>query len=772
MNSFVFMIPSVRFDYIIWVAISKYQTPPKGGKGGCTFIAWISIFEVSWEVFGVAGVSGMEEDSPQPSAPCNGANGEVVNLEDDPLRIDESFESFVKRLGAEYDEPLDSSAKSPESEWDTSLVTRPHVASADVAVPSRDYHALLFTARVDLAEDQDLKLPWETGILKTIFDEESDIVSLPSQVLSVSGDVLGAWVDDSGASSSQEPKEKTLCWLSRDISLPVHACAVKVMPDRDFFQELEILWEHAIDKWLRVFEILGYPGLLGELLSLELQQPEGGRTRPMVRDAMGIKSPRTAIKRALAVLKYFKWLQSSKETWDPWSPSSCIDYMAVGNTKGPIPSKGLSLLEAFRFCRFVLSIPVPEQLLENPLVRGRASRLGAEKVDYNPARSLKASEVLILERRMLADMDVVDKYMLGAVLFCIFSRSRWSDIKYLDQIWVEKDHYEGEVFGFIEARTRHHKSATSLGKKQRSMPLVCPLLGISGCHWVDSWIQACDELGVVLSDRPFGPLCRAAAPSGGLCKRAVTTEEISVFLNAVLSSTDPASSHSLKHTTLEWASAYGIDEDARKLLGHHSLSGDKALAVYSRDLLNRPLQLYCSMLRNIRLDHFRPDESRTSRLIDSMNIQAGIERKNSVVNRPVAASEPEERAESEDSRPSAPHEVQRISASEDGDSSSSSSSASEESNEDLQHDFEKHDWIGGPVWRNCRSKVVHKVSHSDSLTACGRQVDPSRFEHLQSGCSTLFARCGICFRGEVIASVGGLADAFKSTSAKRARKDK
>lgn len=575
----------------------------------------------------------MEEDTSQPSAPSNGANGEVVNLEDIQQNDDESFENFVRRLDAEYIEPVDSPAKSPESEWDTSLVNRPHLESTDVAVPSRDYHALLFTARVDSAEDQDLKLPWETGILKTIFDEESDVVSLPSQVLSVSGEVLGAWVDDSGASSSLEPKEKTLSWLSRDISLPVHACAVKVMPDRDFFQELEILWEHAIDKWLRVFEILGFPGLLGELLSLELQQPEGGRTRPMIRDAMGIKSPRTAIKRALAVLKYFKWLQSNKEVWDPWSPSSCIDYMAVGNAKGLIPSKGLSLLEAFRFCRFVLSIPVPEQLLENPLVRGRASRLGAERVDYNPARSLKASEVLLLEKRMSTDMDLVDKYMLGAVLFCIFSRSRWSDIKYLDQIWVEKDHYEGEVFGFVEARTRHHKSATSLGKKQRFMPLVCPLLGISGCHWVDSWMQACDELGVVFSNRPFGPLCRAAAPDGGLCKRAVTTEEISTFLNAVLVSTDPASSHSLKHTTLEWASAYGIDEDARKLLGHHSLSGDKALAVYSRDLLNRPLQLYCSMLRNIRLDHFRPDESRTSRLIDSMNIQAGIGKKGSVVDK-------------------------------------------------------------------------------------------------------------------------------------------
>ncbi len=29
------------------------------------------------------------------------------------------------------------------------------------------------------------------------------------------------------------------------------------------------------------------------------------------------------------------------------------------------------------------------------------------------------------------------------------------------------------------------------------------------------------------------------------------------------------------------------------------------------------------MLRNIRLDHFRPDESRTSRLIDALKLQAG-----------------------------------------------------------------------------------------------------------------------------------------------------
>ena len=66
-----------------------------------------------------------------------------------------------------------------------------------------------------------------------------------------------------------------------------------------------------------------------------------------------------------------------------------------------------------------------------------------------------------------------------------------------------------------------------------------------------------------------------------------------------------------------------MDEPARTLLGHHELQGARSMAVYSRDMLTRPLQLYCSMLKNIRGDHFRPDESRTSRMLDLMKIQQG-----------------------------------------------------------------------------------------------------------------------------------------------------
>ena len=103
-------------------------------------------------------------------------------------------------------------------------------------------------------------------------------------------------------------------------------------------------------------------------------------------------------------------------------------------------------------------------------------------------------------------------------------------------------------------------------------------------------------------------------------------------------------------------------------------------------------------------------------------------------------------------------------------SSSSSSSTSDDEGGDDQHDFERHDWITGPVWRNKRSKVVHETARSPALTFCGRTVDVARFELLDDGCSTLFARCSLCFRGEVISTMDGLAEAFDTTRSKRARR--
>ena len=426
----------------------------------------------------------------------------------------------------------------------------------------------------------------------------------------------------------------------------------------------------------------------------------------------------------------------------------------------------------------MLEIPIPEQLLCDPQLRGRAQRLMAEKEEYRPARPLKVAELASLERLIETHSNPIDVYLLGAIIFAVLSRSRWSDLKLIHQIWIEKVDFNGELYGFVEARTRHHKTATTLAKKQRYMPLVAPVLGVTTVDWTKYWLEAMISLEVDLTAEPFGALCKAPSHEGKLCRRSCTTEEIGVFLNKVLKTTQETcvTSHSLKHTTLSWCAAYGMDEPARTLLGHHELQGAKAMTVYSRDLLTRPLQLYCSMLANIRLDHFRPDESRTSRMVDLMRLSATgqptIEKQNTLVlDKKMAPDAVRSEDELEPTSPlgteAAPTDGQQHEQAESSDIASTSSSSTDSSDDGAES--QPAAGIPGPVWRNIRSHVVHKCSPVKRQTQCGRLADAEHFEYLADGCSTLNARCSRCFKGEVITSVDGLVEALDQSRAKRQR---
>ena len=130
---------------------------------------------------------------------------------------------------------------------------------------------------------------------------------------------------------------------------------------------------------------------------------------------MGIKSPRTCIKRAQTMLQYLSWLQMQFAEISPWDRFQCLQYLRFDGQSRQSASKGLTLLEALRFSRFVLGIPVPETLLSDPQLRGRAQRLMAEKETYKPARPLKVSELKSLEKAMQDSQNPIDVYMLGAV---------------------------------------------------------------------------------------------------------------------------------------------------------------------------------------------------------------------------------------------------------------------------------------------------------------------------------------------------------------------
>ena len=67
-----------------------------------------------------------------------------------------------------------------------------------------------------------------------------------------------------------------------------------------------------------------------------------------------------------------------------------------------------------------------------------------------------------------------------------------------------------------------------------------------------------------------------------LSARSVTSKEISDFLNSALELEGDkcVTSHSLKRTTLAWASKYGLPEPTRAMLGHHEIPG-QSMACYS-----------------------------------------------------------------------------------------------------------------------------------------------------------------------------------------------
>ena len=72
----------------------------------------------------------------------------------------------------------------------------------------------------------------------------------------------------------------------------------------------------------------------------------------------------------------------------------------------------------------------------------------------------------------------MDTSVLGGLVFCLYSRSRWSDLKMLLCIWVDFDS-DDQVSGFVEARTREPQDQQH-GKDQKT----CNALGCT-LSWCD-----------------------------------------------------------------------------------------------------------------------------------------------------------------------------------------------------------------------------------------------------------------------------------------------
>ena len=114
--------------------------------------------------------------------------------------------------------------------------------------------------------------------------------------------------------------------------------------------------------------------------------------------------------------------------------------------------------------------------------------------------------------------------------------------------------HETGIYGFIEARTRVHKTGTSEEKKAMQMPLVAPIQGLLSKPWSLVWKESLEFFGLLPGGDKFGALCRPVDKDQNLYKRSAISAEASDVLRFFTqdpdapdsSRVDPKTSRSLK----------------------------------------------------------------------------------------------------------------------------------------------------------------------------------------------------------------------------------
>ena len=669
--------------------------------------------------------------------------------------------------------------------------------SSAASVGDADINRLLFEAQVSAIPDALPSLPWEVGPFKHIFGSD----------VGVEAPVFRMPVPLAAPETACPPPVPV---TRNKAGKRVHAClfhsCVSKRSNEDEMTE-DTLWSIALSKWRTIFALTNHQGQVGSMLVDSFWAGDNKSREAIIRDVMGLKAPRTAYKRANELLRCFRFHVDRLGSAWPWDTKSVASYLqTLEGSKGEA-SATLGLFQAMKFAFHVLDIPFDNSLLADKRMQGRAKRLVADSGPLKQAEALTVQQVIQVELK-LVDNETCDqdRFLIGGMLFALYSRSRWSDHRHLEFIVFDLDE---RGVGFIEAQTFYHKTRNTRKASKRAMPLVCPAVSLAGVDWISSWYKAGVNLGFDWGARPLGALVLTPCETG-LTKRRCSSNEATELLRNLLDldSSSGVSSHSLKSTTLTWCGKRGLSESDCLLLGHH-VTGSKSRAVYSRELLSAPLRAYTALIQEICDGDFRPDSSRSGWLSEKALLrlrpdgrefsfmrappqdaaQQGspgmtLEEYNDILSGGTPEAASRDRSDSfvcveapgvaTSPGPSEPNgngsDVERTSSSSSS-SDSSSGSPSEGGNalrEErlLQEAGAAQEFdVQGPLWQHHKSKMLHKAA-GDCKTVCGRQAKAPIFDYLPRGSVSRWTRCSVCFKHEVIRSRKQLGDALDALTSR------
>ena len=573
------------------------------------------------------------------------------------------------------------------------------LSERDRAVLDSMVHQAMLSAEVS----DNLTLPWETGLMSSIFGDAplTPIPELPRVAHAVDPTVTAQ--NRATPNAESNPKRQKLdggCYrlYERAISFK------NTLSDSEADQAK---WTRALEK---IYTVM-VSGPDSRPASIKFETGDMDHNLRQIRFLCGARSPNTITKRANSLLQFCMWHRGFfyRRAPIPFEQNAISDYVWEKHQDGMTYSGLISFIEAVNFGTYVLGLPVkdPNQPLISKFVKGVLDQKALTRPGRRQARPLTVSEVTHLEM-LLRDpsIDVLDRYAAGAFLFALYARCRWSDLRHVSQHILDVGTSNGKTIGYVEFSTFSHKTASQVARHGLPLPLVAPIWGMSNPCWALEWNKVAQEVGILFNESFRGPILPAPDKQGQWCARSVTASEATKWLNELLkqksSNLEQVSSHSLKCTALSWLAKAGTEPHFRLILGHHSTQKG-SLETYSRDVLAAPLRALDDVLRQIRMGALQPDLTRSGHIQDP--------------SRPDCADE------------AAAQEDSSSSSSSDGSSSTSDSDASEDTaprptswrrvaSDDPN--VKRATWGSGVMHQHVFSKIVHLQQEGDlKIFYCG-----------------------------------------------------
>lgn len=324
------------------------------------------------------------------------------------------------------------------------------------------------------------------------------------------------------------------------------------LKDKDFFEQQTELKQLAVDKWLSIVRNHTLSSEVGEQILSQCNLDNFEESRTIISAVIGTRSSTTAISRANAILRYLRWSGEHNEEQDPQTEASGWSYVKFLEQTGAAATTGSRWLSAVRYAVYIFGYKNMECICNSRRIQGKCDVMYVEKDDLNQAAPFTVSQVKELHRKISDDnIDVYDKAFIAFILTSIYTRSRHSDFRYISKVILDVD----DRGGFVETRTRHHKTARSALKKTVLLPIIAPARGVDGSIWVHDVAKAFADIGLPFEDCTNNPLFRPVGADGTLCKRCVTSSETNKFLELLFPDVT-LTSHSCKCTALSWAAKY------------------------------------------------------------------------------------------------------------------------------------------------------------------------------------------------------------------------